>query len=905
MKRRTLLIVLGSVVLLVAVLFAAVRLPATQRWFLLRTVADVPGLTLRVDRVSAGLTGAELRGVEADYQGTRIHLPLVEASYDGWALLMRRELAVSELKATDLEVALGGAAGASASAESRGPAGSATSEVAQAFAGFLAPLQLPVRTTIDAVQLGGRVRMAETRKLTFSAQGRLLVPGQAAATDIHVEWADSAEAAVARELDWVGRITITAAASGAVQRVALTGTLAMPRTKTGGPEHGLVTDLAVARDAAGAETVDVSVRLSTAKEKDLPLAKLAVAHKAGAELIEGTWSVNLRREQLEGVVDLNQLPDFTAEALGGFKFAAASGDFSTDGKVSLSAARLQRWQREWAGLGSVAAKMDFAAERKGEALRIARLTATVNEARGPVLKLAALQPVTYRLDTRAVAFDQPGQDLVQLELSGLSLAWAQPWLGDTLLAGTVSSGEVRVKGAGGAWSVETPRALAFSGVRLGSAGKLVAEQLGGEIALRAAVDGAAWSVDRLELTLRSATPGAFDALTLQATARQDADGRGRVASPLTLDNGGRHSQLKLEGEWTLSDKAKTVSARLTGDTVYLKDIGALAALATKAGPTTSAAPTGGDKPKSKGKAAPVALRNLAKDERAFWAGIDGRVEIDFKRLVLEAEDLTGLQGTFVCDAQKLLLEKLTAKTKSAPLDANFGVTFDAARSAPYALRGNCTFPGFDLGAWLRAANPGEEPAIETVLDVSAKLEGQGANLDDLLNGVRGDFALKGGPGVLRIKDKRVEAASALGGLVLGLLSKEKQRPVVAAGAQLIEEMREFRFEHIDVSLQRAEDLDLGFRMIDIRSAEKRLSGTGLAKHVTGRTIDQYPLELEMRLAGKENFAAMLDEVKLLDGTKDGLGYFVVRAPFTVAGTVGEPNWKKMLAMFGAGLVLGK
>jgi hypothetical protein len=903
MKRRTLLIVLGSLVLVVAVLLAAVRLPATQRFLLLRSVADVPGLVLTVERVSAGPTGAELRGILADYQGTKIRLPLVEARYDGWAFLLGRELVVGELKATDLEIELPAAEG---SAETPAAATeSASTATAQAFAGLLAPLQLPLRATVDSIQLGGRVRFSETQNVRFSAQGRLLLPGRAAATDIHIEWADSAEAAAARELDWVGRVTTTAAEGGAIERVAVNGTLAMPKAKAGGPEHGLVTDLVVARDAAGAETVDLTVRLSTAKEKDVPLAKFAMAHKAGAELVAGTWSVNLRREQLEGVVDLNQLPDFVAVAQGAFGIDAASGDFSADGQATLSASRLQRLRREWAGLGSVAAKLDFAVERKGEALQLARLAATVNDARGPVLKLAALQPVTYRLDTGAVAYAQPGQDLVQLELDGLSLAWAQPWLGDTMLAGTIGPGEVRLKGAGGAWSVETPRALGFNGVRYARGGRIVAEQLGGELGLRAAVDGTAWSLDRFDLTLRSAAAGAFDAIAVQATAAQDAAGSGRLALPLTLDHGGRRSQLTLAGEWTLTDRAKTVNARLTGDTVHLQDLGALAALVPESDAPAAATPTSGDKNRAKAKAAPAAPLLAAKDERAFWAGVEGRVEVDFKRLVLESEELTGLQAVLVCNAQTLTLEKLTARTRSAPLDAKVAVTFDAAKSAPYGLRGSCTFPGFDLGAWLRAANPAEEPVLESVLDVAAKLEGQGANLAELLHGVRGDFTLKGGPGVLRIKDKRVEAASALGGLVLGLLSKEKQKPVVAAGAQLLEEMREFRFERIDLSLLRAEDLDLSIRMIDLRSAEKRLSGTGMAKHAAGRTIDEYPLELEMRLAGKENFAAMLDEVKLLDGTKDGLGYLVVREPFTVTGTVGEPNWKKMLMLFGAGLVLGK
>jgi len=895
MKRRTWLLVLGSLLLAVALALVAVRLPVTQGWLLRRAVAGVPGLELKVARVSVGLSSAELRGIEANYEGTMLRLPLVRASYDGWALLTRRELFVDELSATDAEVAL-------AAAPANAPAQPAPQVAAEAFAGFLAPLQLPVKATVGSVQVGGRVQISATQTMRFSAQGSLLLPGKQSAADIHAEYADSAEGAAAAQLDWVGRLTLAAAADGKIQSVGINGTLAMPRTKPGAPEHGLVTTLAIARAGDGSETIEASIRLSTAKPGDEPVARASLQHRAGAADVSGGWSLKLRQAQLEGVVDLQRVPEFTADATGKFAFAVSSGDFPAEGQATASAAKLQRLRSEFAGLGLLTGKADFAVESKGGELRLSKLDALLNDTRGPVLRIEALQPVAYRMDNGAVSYAQPDKDLLRLEVSNLPLAWVQPWLGDTSLSGTVSSGELRLKGAGSAWSAATLRPFAFAGVRVASGKQVLAEQLGGELALRASVDGAAWSVDSLDLALRSSSSAALSAIGLKLEARQDAQGRGTIALPLTLDNGGRRSQLRLDGEWTISDGVRKATATLGGDTVYLRDVVGLAALMPKTAEPPATQPALG-KPKAK---AAAASRSPTKDTQAFWTGIDGRVGVDLKRLVLESEEVTGVQATFVCDATKLQLEKLMATTKSAALEAAFGVAFDAARSAPYALKGSFKFPGFDLGAWLRAASPDEEPTMEAVLDIDAKVEGQGNNLDDLLAGVRGEFVLKGGAGVLRIKDKRVEAASQLGGLVLGLLSKEKQqKPAVAAGAQLGEEMREFRFERIDISLLRGEDMNLQFRSIDVRSAEKRLSGSGKARHVAGLSIDEYPIDLEMRLAGKGNFGSLLEQAKLLDGTKDDLGYFPVRQAFVVSGTVGEPNWKKMLVTLGAGLAFGK
>ena len=634
---------------------------------------------------------------------------------------------------------------------------------------------------------------------------------------------------------------------------------------------------------------------------DAPLVRATMDHRAQSGQVSGTWEVRLRREQLDGVCDLARVPEFSVAAQGAFGMVVASGEYSATGRASVSVAELQRLRREFVGLGALTGTLDFSLAHQGEQLRLPKLAASVSDAHGPVLALETLQPVGYRLDTQTADFAQADKDLMRLEISNLPLVWAQPWLADATLGGTLTSGEVRLKGAGGNWAVATLRPFVFSGMRFARGQEVLADRLGGELALRGTLAGGAWSVDALDLSLRSDAPASpFGAIKAKLEARQDAAGRGRLALPVTLDNGGRRSQLRFEGEWTLAaGKLAAATAKIGGETVFLRDLLGLAALApSNSGATAPVATTGVKK-------TPAAPGSGPKDTQAFWAGLDGRVELDLKRLVLETEELTGVQATFVCDAQRLSLERFAARTKRAPLEAAFGVTFDATKAVPYALSGSGKVPGFDVGAWLRAASPGEEPAIETVLEVTAKLEGAGANLDDLLAGVRGEFVLQGGPGVLRIKDKRVEAASALGGLVLGLLSKDKQqKPAVAAGSQLLDEMREFRFERIDASLLRAADLNLQFRTIDVRSAEKRLSGAGVARHVAGKTFDGYPLTLEMRLAGKGNFGVLLDRANLLDGSKDDLGYLRLREPFSVGGTLGRPDWKRMLVTLGAGLVGG-
>ncbi|MBK8476048.1 MAG: hypothetical protein IPL39_06955 [Opitutaceae bacterium] len=1099
MKRRKLLLLLALPLGLLVALYVVAMLPVVQRAAALRAAARVPGLTLRLERLSVGWGSAEVRGLEAEYQGNRIRIPQLDAEYSGMAFLLRRELRVQSLAVPDFVL--------SASPEVVQVSGTSTAPVpaspAAAFAGFLAPITLPFPVAIDSAELAGRVELPAGRGLQFSVHGRLLAPGAEAAPAVRLDWTDAGgDAGALRELHWVGEVRIRETATGAISQLALDGVLAADAA-AGSAGRGLRVNLTARHEAAGGpETVEASVRLPAAKPGQDPLVWVQVEHRPGDGRVTGDWSVRARRDQVVVLAPKAAWPEFTAEAKGHFSGSSATGDFATTGHATGDVSQLRKLGAAFAGFEALTGQMDFAVERTGPDVKLSKLEATVDSGSAHVLRVATLQPVGYRLDTGEVAFAQPENDLLRLEIvalpvawlqpwlagctvegreitgtfavaaaadgrrvvlrapqplvldtltvrragkvlldrarialspriehagmatrllvsdlvlttevgdridgtidlnldrgaltldfastvrgtlptllrpfapvalgalqveadlagvwsqnslalrtakaalrrngggavfaatalqpltlrlsdgelvperpgdpaarfefGGLPLAWLQPWLTDATLDGTLGSGECRLQGAGRDWTVETLRPLAFSGVRYARGGRTIVEGFEGQLGLRANVRDDSWAVENLDLQLRPGALLAGGMLKVGLEAKQDAAGRGSLKLPMVIDSGGRHTAFRLEGEWSAGAAGPvSATARLTGDTVHLRDLSWLGALPSAVAQATAApppAPVGKKKPKTAAAVRP------AKDERPFWAGLGGRLEVEVQRLVLEAEEITGVQAVAVCDAQHVALEKLSGRTKSAPLAAKIGVTFDSAKDQPYALQGDCSFPGFDLGALLRAAVPGEEPTVETVLDITAKVEGQGATLDDLVAGVRGDFVLKGGPGVLRIKDKRVEKAQALGGLVLGLLSKDKSQPAVTAGSRLLEELREFRFEQLDASLLRAEDLNLQVRTLDIRSANKRFTGSGVAKHVTGKEVIEYPLQLELRLAGKDDFAALLEQARLLDGTKDELGYLVMREPFPVSGTLVKPDWKKMLLLFGAGLAFGR
>lgn len=207
-----------------------------QRQVALRALGGVPGVVVELEHVSAGLGGAEVRGAVVRNDTMELRLPRLAVHYSGWALLTRRVVEVSDLTATDWDLTLRDASQGSAAAASTGTEGAA-----QAFAGFLAPLQLPAGTRIDNVQIGGRIHLSDAQVLECSVQGRPIAPGAEATTDLHLTWADRSAASAFPTLDWVGRLVVRTGGTGAVQQLALDGSLAVPAAKEGAPEHGLAT----------------------------------------------------------------------------------------------------------------------------------------------------------------------------------------------------------------------------------------------------------------------------------------------------------------------------------------------------------------------------------------------------------------------------------------------------------------------------------------------------------------------------------------------------------------------------------------------------------------------------------------------------------------------------------------
>jgi hypothetical protein len=396
------------------------------------------------------------------------------------------------------------------------------------------------------------------------------------------------------------------------------------------------------------------------------------------------------------------------------------------------------------------------------------------------------------------------------------------------------------------------------------------------------------------LGLRGA-PALGDA-DLALTASAKADGSATFSLPLSVTTAGRKSDLALEGSVSAAaaNRPRTFAFRATSANLVVDDLQAFAALAPAA-PATSTAPA---RAGTSGSGRPAAARPTPAaaipDQSPPWKGLQGRVELDLKR-VLYGRDYTGrgIRGTVTLTESRLALDNLQGSFRDQPFGLSGALTYTPTQAQPYALTGQVDVAGVALGELLRAANPGEKPLLESTVKVAAKVTGRGATVPDTLTRTFGQFEVTGGPGILRAlgqKSQSVGTASALLGLAGALTGSGN---TMALG-QLGRELEEMKFDSFSVKVERDAALNFRTTAIEFLSPTKRLTGRGTMTYREGVPFDEWPFELEFRLAGKDYMARLLNEARALSGQEDERGYYPMAVPFTVNGTVSRVNtslWK--------------
>lgn len=425
----------------------------------------------------------------------------------------------------------------------------------------------------------------------------------------------------------------------------------------------------------------------------------------------------------------------------------------------------------------------------------------------------------------------------------------------------------------------------FAGARGVSAGRASGE-------IRAATGAHTQLEARLTLNglINAGTGQTLPVANLNFRGLVQPNGAVSIQAPLLIDNAGNRSDLNFALELSPLAHGFSVDGRLTGQHVDLQDflgvVGVFVAGAASDNAETTLKPA-----------------NVAPDTVSSWSRFSGQLGLDIKS-VTSGKDWTmsGLTGGVAIEPTRLALNKLEAVfSETSRLDAKVELRFTGG-AMPYRLTGEYSLSDFDAGKLFKALDPSKPPTVEGLFTMSAKLAGNGETTARALERFEGEIVMTSRQGIFRglqrasgkvsMATKTVDAVGALASIFGS--DKIKQTAEKVAGQtyyvdQLAQSIGEFNYDLLSVRLVRDERLNMTLQDISLVSQEIRLTGHGDITYVADKPLLRQPLNITLAFAARGKIEQILGKLRLLDGSKDELGYSRTKEAVTLGGTLEKPD----------------
>ncbi len=863
MKKPVRLLLLGTG-LLVAGLLLLLGLAlqsGVQTWAARKALATQPDYKASVGKVSAGFQTLDLHDLHFERYGAVVTLPKVSAEFSaidaglnkkfnlrrlvakGWTLDLTHYQgpvtpAVGVTSATS-GASLGGAAGVAAPGSTPGPAVAPTATsnlpasvampataVLQIFQGIFTQATLPFDLTLDAVELEGEVKLPPVAGVD-SGSAHLVVTGGGLAAGKEGAFTVNLGLKFPGAEVRVTSLTVTGRFAAAMDTPRTFNRLATHAEAAAiGPQFPegvkLSVDGAAIRTGIG-ENYTLSLfdgaRVLAVFKADLPT---ATHHLTGA------WKLDLRDADVSPFSLGRPLPTFALVGDGSFDFDLSTTDVRGTGKLDASAGRLGVIKPELAALGLVKVVAEFDLARRGDGLRVERLSATFGGAQ-PVAAVHALQPFEFNARTGELKVADPTRELLGLDLQALPLAWAKPWLKDISATGGDVKGEFVAIARNGGFSLRAKAPLLLPGLSVARAGQPVLKAVDAALTASADYTPQGWQLELLQLTLKQ---GATTVLALDLKAGQLAgkDQPVKAAGKFTADLPALLAQPvataplqltagQLSGDFVASiDGKKEIEAKLA-----FTDLAVDAKISTKKMPALFAdvradITAGGvltlnlplrienGERKSdltisgkieSGKTGTiidgrVSSAFLVVDDlqllgavvvpasagntpaRPPWAGMNGQVALALKKVLysdtLQLSDVSGAVALENGTAKIVKLHSRTGDGAEAKLEGD--LTFEPKNSAPYVFNAALEVTELDAQPLFKRSSPGQLATVEGKFSLTSQLSGRAATVGALAHTVGGDMQLVSRGGVFR-------------GLPASFLPKVESPGKIAAGAAAI------------------------------------------------------------------------------------------------------------------------
>lgn len=645
-------------------------------------------------------------------------------------------------------------------------------------------------------------------------------------------------------------------------------------------------------DASG-EDYQLTLTLYPATDKTSDLLNLKAALSYDAHTLSGTWGLAADTRTIAAVVDPILLGAFaTFNSEGTFTFDLVSEDAAVQGTCTVRAEQLDQFQPELATVPTFLLESVFDLTGGADQIEIGALHMDVFAPSDTLLvTLRAEQAFGFDLDKGQPIFGQPDEPLARLTIAGIPVDLINAYLPDMRLALSSFTGDLMLAGTDETLQLSTVRPLTLEGLFL--------EQ------------GDAPVLENLTLSLSPTATYAADTLSFDL----DDMPRIRLDAPLSVKVGPETTDLHLELALWTADESLRVELKGNGKQVFV-DHFLLLADAFQSPDYTPPVKVEEEEVLVPGPAE-IDERDMEraektprvrepKPERApepepepqpLWAGIEADIALTIEELILPGHMIVhqvSLQSSVEKFAARL--NSFTALLGASPARAQGGLHFRPDQKDHYHLQAGFSLQDFDVGAFLREADPGNEPMMDAIVSVTGDVQSAAPTPEQLADHLTGHFSLVADHAVVRAFQRGLVSraldvattAGRIGGLVTG-------RQDVEAVSQLVTYFNKVVFDEMVIEAQRNPDLSIDLTRLLFRNPDLLIQGHGAISHVEEREFHQQPIALHLEMGARPPLAALFDDLKLLQDQPNELGYRLLKEPIEIEGNVGEPDprplWK--------------
>lgn len=551
---RRFLLGVAALAVLFAILVGIAFTSGFQTWAARKALASQPDVRGSIGAVSAGLQRVEVKDVRIEQAGVVLTLPSAQVDLPLATAGMNKKVAISRLVAKGWVLDLSHPAPAPA-AKTVGisppvslprsfsflPAAYAAGAPAPAavFRGIFAQLQLPVDLSVDGVDLEGEVILPALpgkppAHLKVTLRGGGLAAGREGSFLTNLNAVSAAGVAPVSALSVHGTIAVGMDTPRSFTRLSIKAEASASGTQFPSGVK-LNTDIDATKNAGGERYA--LILAGAGKQLARLNADFPLAASAGAAVpkITGTWQLDLRDSDLTPFAMGIPIPTFEAAGEGALDADASFGEIHASGKLTATAEKLGGFQPELAAIGSMRLVADFDVTQRGDTIRVVQLTTDFSSGR-PVASVRALQAFEFNAKTGELKVANPALDLLGLNLQGLPLAWAQPFLKDIVLSGGDLQGEFVASARNGGLTLRPKTPLTISNFSVEQTGKPLLRAVDLSVDATADYTPQGWQAAISSLTARS---GGATLLTFEAKAGQlagkDAEQPVKATGRLVLD----------------------------------------------------------------------------------------------------------------------------------------------------------------------------------------------------------------------------------------------------------------------------------------------------------------------------------------------------------------------------------